>query len=164
MHLMVVRHAIAEDAEPDQDDASRELTRAGKRKFRKVARGLRALGWRFDRVMTSPWTRAASTAEMLVAKRDTPIVTDLLCQSPRAELLAMIADIARPATPLHATAVVGHQPWLAELVGLLAFGDARRGESLELKKGAVVWLDGTTVPGGMTLRSILPPDVLRSIR
>lgn len=160
-----MRHAIAEAHSPNEDDALRALTEDGERKFRQVVRGLRALGWKLDHVLTSPWTRAARTAELLrpISGRQA-VPTELLTQSPRAELLAMIAETTGPQKDRHATAVVGHEPWLGELVGWLAFGDGRHGEGIDLKKGGVVWLDGTAVPGGMSIRAILPPKLLRAVR
>ena len=65
MELYVIRHAIAEDAAPDQDDATRKLTPAGEKKLKAEVKGLRELGWVFDRVLTSPWVRARRTAELL---------------------------------------------------------------------------------------------------
>ncbi|HEY3808241.1 MAG TPA: histidine phosphatase family protein [Kofleriaceae bacterium] len=164
MNLLVVRHAIAEAHHPNEDDAVRALTSTGERKFREVVKGLRALGWKLDHVLTSPWTRAARTAELLrpISGRQA-IATDLLAQSPRAELLAMLAEHAADKKPRHATAAVGHEPWLGELVSWLAFGDSRHGEGIAIKKGGVVWLEGTAVPGGMTIHAILPPKVLRTI-
>jgi phosphohistidine phosphatase len=158
MQLFVIRHAIAEERGPDQDDAARELTDEGVAKMKQVVRGLRELDLELARVLTSPWARALHTAKLLAPVSDEPpISTELLCQSPRAELLAMIAE--RNET----TAVVGHEPWLGELVAWLAFGDARRGDALELKKGSVVQLEGSVVPGGMTLQAILQPRVLRRL-
>lgn len=167
MHLFVVRHAIAEDAEPGQDDALRELTSDGARKFKRSVQGLREMRWQFTRVLTSPWTRAMQTAELLKPITFGPTIsTELLCDKPRPELFALIAETVADAADdaRHATAVVGHEPWLSELVGWLAFGDAHLGEGLELKKGGVVWLEGTAVPGGMKLRAMLPPKVLRELR
>lgn len=157
MQLFVIRHAIAEDAAPGQDDASRDLTEDGARKLKKVVRGLRALDISFDRIVTSPWLRATKTAAALAPLCDElPVITDLLTQSPRAELLAMIAEKS------DLTCVVGHEPWLGELVAWLAFGDTRHGEALQLKKGGAAWLEGSSVPGGMMLRALLPPTVLRA--
>jgi phosphohistidine phosphatase len=165
MQLFVVRHAIAVDAEPGGDDAARELTPEGARKFRRVVQGLRELDWTFERVLTSPWQRALQTAELLAPISDGPtIVTDLLCDKPRPELFALIAETAPVQKRGHATAVVGHQPWVSELVGWLAFGDPHHGEPIEIKKGGAVWLEGTAVPGGMKLRALLPPSVLRALR
>lgn len=158
MHLYVIRHAIAEDAAPGQDDAHRELTPDGEKKARRVIRGLRELDVDFERVLTSPWRRAAQTAALLAPLCDVaPTETELLCQPPRAELLALIAE--HNAT----TAVVGHEPWLSELVAWLAFGDVRHGDALDLRKAGVVWLEGSAVPGAMTLRAFLPPRILRAV-
>ena len=180
MQLLVIRHAVAEDAGPDLDDSERALTEAGRAKLRRAVRGLRALeirieriltspwkravkgmralGWQFDRVIASPWRRAFDTAQLLAPLCDAdPIPTDLLVQSPRAELLAMIAERGET------TAVVGHEPWLGELVAWLAFGDTRHGDALAIKKAGVVWLEGSAVPGGMQIRAALPPRVLRAI-
>ena len=61
------------------------------------------------------------------------------------------------------TAVVGHEPWLGELVAWLAFGDTRHADALVLKKGGVIELEGSAVPGGMRLHAIIPPRVLRRL-
>jgi phosphohistidine phosphatase len=159
MQLFVIRHGIAEDAAPGQDDASRELTEDGARKLKKIVKGLRRLDVDFERILTSPWRRAAQTAIALRSLcDDPPMSTDLLAQSPKSELLALIAEMNVT------TAVVGHEPWLGELVAWLAFGDTRHGEALQLKKGGVVWMEGSCVPGGMLLRAVLPPSVIRHVR
>src|SRR5690349_16379712 len=62
MQLFVIRHGVAEDGVPGQEDASRELTEGGERKLRKIVKGLRRLDIEFDRILTSPWKRAAQTA------------------------------------------------------------------------------------------------------
>ncbi|TMQ03936.1 MAG: phosphohistidine phosphatase [Deltaproteobacteria bacterium] len=158
MQLWMIRHAVAETAGPGVEDAARELTEDGKAKLRRAVRGLRALDIRFDRILTSPWKRAVQTARQLApVAAGPPITTDLLTQSPRAELLALIAERSDP------TAVVGHEPWLGELASWLAFGDTRHGEALIIKKSGMLWLEGTAVPGGMQLRAAIPPRLLRAI-
>lgn len=159
MQLFVIRHAIAEDPQPGRDDAERELTEVGKTKLRRVVRGLRALDIQFERVLTSPWRRAAQTAKLLepIAK-DAPIATDLLARPPSPELLAVIAERNE------ITAVVGHEPWIGELAAWLAFGDAKHGDAFVIKKSGVLWLEGTAVPGGMHLRAAIPPRLLRALR
>lgn len=159
MQLFVIRHAVAEDVGPGIDDTARELTEAGKTKLRRAVRGLRALEIRFERVLTSPWKRAVQTARLLEPiAASPPVATDLLTQPPRAELLALIAERAET------TAVVGHEPWLGELAAWLAFGDTRHGDALIIKKGGVLWLEGTAIPGGMQVRAAIPPRLLRAIR
>jgi phosphohistidine phosphatase len=159
MQLLVIRHAIAEDAGPERDDAARALTDAGRAKFRRAVRGLRTLDVRLERILTSPWKRAAQTSELLAAIADGPaIATELLTRPPSDPLLALIAERSET------TAVVGHEPWLGELVAWLAFGDPRCGDAVLIKKSGVVWLEGTAVPGGMQIRASIPPKVLRAIR
>jgi phosphohistidine phosphatase len=159
MQLFVIRHAVAEDISPGIDDTARELTDAGKTKLRQAVRGLRTLDIRFQRILTSPWKRAVQTARQLEPiAAGKPVVTELLTQPPRAELLALIAEGGET------TAVVGHEPWLGELAAWLAFGDSRHGDALIIKKCGVLWLEGTAVPGGMQIRAAIPPRVLRAIR
>jgi phosphohistidine phosphatase len=158
MHLFVIRHALAEEQGSGQPDSERALTPEGIKKLKKIVQGMREVGVDFERVLTSPWTRAVQTAELLAPLCDEPpIVTSLLAQAPRAELLAQIAELAED------TAIVGHEPWLSELVAWLAFGDTRHGDALELKKASLVWLEGSAVPGGMTVRAMLPPKILRVV-
>ena len=164
MHLFVIRHGVAEDVQPGSDDANRKLTDNGERKLKRQVRGLRTLGWHFGRVLTSPWIRAASTADLLAPVSDgKPIETPLLTEAPRPELLAMIAESSTDSRK-QATAVVGHEPWLGELISLLAFGDTEHAEPLLIKKGGVVWLEGTAVASGMMIRAVLPSSLLRKLR
>lgn len=158
MHLFVIRHAAAEGTEPGPAGAARELTEAGKAKLRLAVRGLRALDIRFERVLTSPWKRAAQTARLLEPVAAAPAIeTDLLTQPPSSALLALIAERAET------TAIVGHEPWLGELAAWLAFGNAKQGEALVIKKAGMLWLQGTAVPGGMQLRGSIPPRFLRAL-
>src|SRR5690348_16427289 len=104
MQLFVIRHGLAEDRGPDQDDTLRELTGPGRKKVKQLVRGLRELDLAFDRLLTSPWIRARQTATLLEPLCDAPaVVTTLLCQPPRVELLAMISEAGAT------TAVVGHE-------------------------------------------------------
>lgn len=158
MQLFVIRHAVAQDPEPGLEDAARELTPAGKAKAIRAIRGLRALDLRFERVLTSPWKRAMQTARMLTpVSHGEVIATDLLTQKPSADLLGLISGSSVT------TAVVGHEPWLGELAAWLAFGDAKHGDALTIKKCGVLWLEGTPVPGGMQVRASIPPKLLRTI-
>ncbi|MBM3462072.1 MAG: phosphohistidine phosphatase SixA, partial [Armatimonadetes bacterium] len=67
MDLYILRHGIAYDhGHPDYpDDDSRPLTPKGRRRTRRIARGMRDLGLRFDAILTSPLPRARQTAEIV---------------------------------------------------------------------------------------------------
>jgi phosphohistidine phosphatase len=162
MELLVIRHAIAAERTPDVADADRPLTDGGRRRFRRVVRGLRALDVTIEVVLSSPWRRARETAAMLARitdERRLPVLTPHLAAPPRAELLSAIA-VAGAAR----LAVVGHEPWLGELIAMLTIGDSRHGESIPLKKGGVAILEGTAAPAGMVLRALVPPAFLRHAR
>lgn len=161
MELVVIRHAIAVERTPEMVDADRQLTDRGRRRFKQVVRGLRALDLRIDRILSSPWRRAAETADLalpLLRAGGSAAVCAHLTQSPRTELLSAIAEAAVPRV-----AVIGHEPWLGELIALLTTGEARHGETIPLKKGGVAILEGAATPGGMSLRALLPPRVLRRL-
>jgi phosphohistidine phosphatase len=161
MELVVIRHAIAVERSPEIEDADRQLTERGRRRFKQVVRGLRALDLRLDRILSSPWRRAAETADLalpLLRGGGSAAVCAHLVQSPKAELLSAIAETAAPRV-----AVIGHEPWLGELIALLTTGEQRHGETIPLKKGGVAILEGAPTPGGMQLRALLPPRVLRRL-
>lgn len=161
MELLVIRHAIAVDRTEDVADADRPLTDRGRRRFREVVSGLRAVGLRVELVLSSPWLRAAQTAELLapiILDHAAPRASALLAAEPGPELIAELA--ATGATRL---AVVGHEPWLGELVASLTSGEPRHGEAVPLKKGGVAILEGAPTPGGMVLRALLPPWISRQL-
>lgn len=161
MELLVIRHAIAVDRTEDVADADRPLTDRGRRRFRQVVSGLRALGLRVDQVLASPWLRAAETAELLapIVLDDGPVrASPHLAAPPGPELIAELASAG-----VSRLAVVGHEPWLGELVATLTSGEPRHGEAVPLKKGGVAILDGAPAPGGMVLRALLPPWISRQL-
>lgn len=155
--LFVFRHAAAEPRHEGADDAARPLTREGRRKFHDAVLGLDRIDVRFDRVVHSPWVRAAETAELLEPLVDGPIVAT--------ERLAAPVDVAllEELGGEH-VAVVGHEPWLGELVALLLHGAPDQGHAYRFRKGGAAWLDGHLAPGGMHMLGFLPPKVLRRVR
>jgi len=164
MILYVVRHAIAEDVPAGGDDGARRLTAAGRRKMKAAAAGLRALRVAPSVVVTSPLVRALETARIVVAA---------LPRAPAVRELPALAPDVAPADTLKALRVfarnqhvmiVGHEPNLSRTIALLLTG-AVDGAVIELKKGACAAVELTAfAPGGATLRWLLQPRVLRSIR
>ncbi|MDP2313984.1 MAG: phosphoglycerate mutase family protein [Pseudomonadota bacterium] len=165
MHLYLIRHATAADAPAgttpeglpegiDAADADRPLTPRGARRFCEVVRGLERLGIGFDRVYHSPLLRAVQTAELLdgLVTGETIVSTHLA--GPPSELFLTSLDGDR-------VAVVGHQPWLGELLGILTLGTVEAGRAFTWKKGGVAWLEGEPAPNGMTVRGFWAPRILR---
>lgn len=160
MDLYVVRHGIAEERRAGLPDAERELTGKGKKRFSRCVEALVHLGVRFDRILTSPWTRAAQTAALMAPLADAEATVETgLTRDPDEALLAALAELGDGAF-----AVVGHEPWLSELTDWLVTGEAHGDERFRLKKGGVVHLRGEPTPGGMELRALLPPKVLVEVR
>ncbi len=173
MELLLVRHGIAADARPGQPDSTRSLTLRGRRRLQRAVAGLVALDLHCDGLLHSPWRRAAQTAGLLAPLvRGPSLASALLAAPPGPELLAAVRAAGdRGASPERAgseprIALVGHQPWMGELVGLLAGGPAGGpvlGDGVLFGKGGVAWLVGACQPGGMQLRALLPPRVLRQL-
>jgi phosphohistidine phosphatase len=156
MDLFVIRHGVAEPRRDDLQDERRELTPEGRKELARAVRGLGRLGVRFDRLLHSPWLRAVQTAELFATLVDgSTEVTRGLARSPDKELLGLLSG--------DRAAVVGHEPWLGELVSWLVTGDPGHG-GFELEKGAVAWLRGEPRPGRMAVVAVLPPDILRRVK
>lgn len=155
MKLYLIRHAIAED-EPRDEDHLRPLTDEGREKFEQAVDGLDALGVRIDKLLYSPWLRAVETAELLskLVTGETQVCAGLAEAPARAVLAELKGD---------PVALVGHQPWLTELLALLVHGSTAEGARYELKKGGVAVLEGDPRPGAMVLQQLWAPKVLRKL-
>jgi phosphohistidine phosphatase len=161
MELIIIRHAIAvARGTPGVPDEDRPLTPEGEQKFREAAKGLAALVDPPDAVLTSPWLRARQTAAIAAAAwgRVEPVETPALASGSFEEQAEVLDRYPRDAT----VAVVGHEPWVSELLARLL--GTRHDERLEFKKGgvAVVEVPGRLAGGGR-LVWYLPPKVLRRL-
>ena len=153
MDLYLIRHAEAEPRGPGVSEEARQLTSKGERQFRAASSSLKDMGVRFDRLLFSPWLRAAATANFLEPLVEGESEASLfLAQPPSRDILKLLAG--------NSVAVVGHQPWLGELMGWLLFNDVYAGARFEFDKGGVAILRGTRRPGGMVLRDFLRLDDL----
>lgn len=154
MELLIVRHGIAEERSPALPDSERALTDRGRRRLADVLRGLQALGWTVDRLLCSPWVRAAQTAELLAPlSAAAPQPCDDLARRPGPELLARLSG--------GSVGLVGHEPWLTQLAGWLVTGAPDAGMRFVLKKGGVLRLAGAAEPGGMSVLALVPPRAFR---
>jgi phosphohistidine phosphatase len=133
MNLYLIRHAIA--VEEFEDDSQRPLTDKGRKKMRQIAKGLRALGVEFDLILSSPYVRATQTAEILAdvfkMKREVQISGHL---TPMGDPDLLIAEINEKYNA-GSLALVGHEPFLTSLIGLLIADNAN--VDITLKKGGV---------------------------
>ena len=158
--LCLVRHGIAEERGPAwPDDRLRPLTRRGVERWTVGAAGLlRVIEPQV--VLTSPLVRARQTATILAeAGAGVPVVeVESLANG---DMAAVGRDVA--AARAEVVAVVGHEPWMSEL---LAWSITPRSAAyVDFKKGAaalVSFPDGPEEGSGM-LRWFLSPAVLRQL-
>ena len=163
MDLYIVRHAIAvahgDPAYPNDDD--RPLTPDGIHKFRLAARGLREIGAKPKRIVSSPLVRALQTAEILrdVVTPDLEVTISkaLIPTTPYPDVVKEVRKFGE-----EAIAVVGHEPHLSGLASYLLIGGGQAA-AIEFKKGAVariVFPDGPAAGTGM-LEWLIQPGALR---
>ena len=140
MNLYVVRHAIAvQRGTPGYDDDSqRPLTDKGRKKMKKIVKGLRQLDIELDAILSSPYVRARDTAKILASgfNLDNQLsFSDNLIPPGNFEALM---DEIHEKYAVENLALVGHEPMLSSFISWLTTGhmDAR----LTLKKGGVCLL------------------------
>jgi phosphohistidine phosphatase len=161
--LLIVRHGPAGDPEEweqqGKDDRLRPLTPKGKKEVRKAAAGLVRLLPALDLIATSPWLRAAQTAEIVASQLGVAVREDDRLAGPL-DLDTVDGVLARAEDPQRAV-LVGHDPDFSELLSLLC--DA---ENAAMRKGALarIEVDRPLKAGGGTLRWLIPPDALKPER
>lgn len=165
MKVFLVRHAIAHERNRTRwpDDAKRPLTPAGKQKFRKAARGLVKWLPKSAGLLTSPYVRAAETAEILAAARGgaEPVeCAQLAADRPVSDGFELLRSRKEKAVVL-----VGHEPYLSGFLSAALAGKEAR-IKVEFKKGGVACIEfaARVEPGRATLRWMLPPRILRALR
>ena len=162
MILYLIRHGIAVDRTDPKSpaDPERPLTARGVQKTRSAALGLRALGAKPDVVITSPYLRAAQTAEIFAEALSFP--TDKIRVSQSLKPAANAADIVEEISQLKVKEVAcfGHAPHLDLVVAQLA---GARSAFTELKKAGAACFDQVSAHGRWELRWILTPKVLRDL-
>src|SRR5918995_6884068 len=99
LSIYLVRHGLAaERGEAWPDDTKRPLVPKGVARLRKEAQALRALSITFDTILTSPLTRARSTADTLAAGLSPhPPVHVIASLAPGGSYPAFLADLGRHA-------------------------------------------------------------------
>jgi phosphohistidine phosphatase len=160
--ILLVRHAVAQDTSPG-GDRGRRLTREGREKFERGAAALAELVAELELVVSSPLARAKETAAILAAAYPKPprsIEDELL--APEGDGAAVVRFLA-PQKRLAAVALVGHEPNLSQLEGLLLTGRERSIAVLKKGGAALIECAGTVAAGSGTLLWHLTPGQLRDL-
>ncbi len=166
MNLYIIRHAIAVEEETAgyESDSERPLTDKGRKKMRQIAKGLRNLGVEFDLILSSPYVRARETSEILAdvfkMKKNITFTESLI---PLATPELLIGEINQTYS-VNSIAVVGHEPHLSTLIGILVAENAKI--DLTLKKGGVCYVTADDLHHNdhrATLEWLLTPGILTEI-
>ncbi len=164
MEIYILRHGLAGEASEwaPKPDWQRPLTEEGRKKIKKIAKFLKRADVDFDRILTSPYLRAKQTAE---------IVAKSLKLEKKLSLRQTLASEASPKSFAHALGrqgcywrsvlVVGHEPFLSQLISLWVAGNTDA-ISVTLKKGGLCKLSVRKPQAGRcaTLEWLVPPKVL----
>jgi phosphohistidine phosphatase len=161
--LLLVRHAKAAHGQADRD---RPLTDRGARDAAAIGPWLAQAGLAPDRVLVSPARRAGETWERAGASVEStaePVVDERIYDNTVEALLAAIRETPEDVRTL---AVVGHNPSVGELAGVLDDGQgspaARRDVDTGFRTGAVAVFTLATPfaeigPGSATLSDVTVP-------
>ncbi|MCX6904667.1 MAG: phosphohistidine phosphatase SixA [Verrucomicrobia bacterium] len=160
MNIYLLRHGLAAVAlsQKIEADRKRPLTAKGRKKMRKIAEAMKAMGLAFDLILTSPCLRAKETAAIVAKGMDAQEHIELMAElsveaMPQAALDKLRAMHFLPENLL----LVGHEPHLSGLISLLLAGSPRL--RLTMKKGGLCKLSLGSLKHGRpaTLEWLLTP-------
>lgn len=142
MELIIIRHASAEEREDfvkkGLEDQFRPLTMKGRKRMQKVCIHLRDHVKSLDLIVSSPFTRARQTAEIISQIYfETKVVEapELVPQSPPQAFLKWLRTQARNYKRI---AIVGHEPHLSAFATYLLSGKTT--SFIDLKKSGIIAL------------------------
>src|SRR5215469_199694 len=162
MELIIVRHAIAfeRDARRWPDDGERPLSPRGMMRARRAALGLKRLGPRPLKVLSSPLERARQTAVILSQFAGWPRASSCPLLVPGSSVQELLALLGRSRESC--IALVGHQPDLGRALSACLPGSVGSA-AFELRKmgAALVRFHGAARSGQGELCWLLPPRLMR---
>src|SRR4051812_521069 len=138
MNVFILRHGLA--VEPGSagfaKDADRPLTAKGERKLWKIGEAIEELEICFDWVLSSPYVRARQTAEIIAEALGVSKKLEF-CEAltPPGSPAKLIETVDAKPPPPKNVLLVGHEPYLSELISLLISGS--RDLPVTMKKGGL---------------------------
>ncbi|MGH7950764.1 MAG: phosphohistidine phosphatase SixA [Limisphaerales bacterium] len=149
MNLYILRHGLAvEHGAPGyKKDSDRPLTPKGRQRLRQIAKAIEAMGLNFDAIFSSPFLRAKQTAEIAAEElglEKKPAFTNEL--TPNGNPKMLIEEINQLKSSQKNILLVGHEPYLSQLIGLLVAGNTNT--TIDLKKGGLCKLEIETLRYG----------------
>jgi len=162
MILYLVRHGIAVDPTDPKSppEPERPLTAKGVQKTRAAALGLRSLAAKPDVLITSPYVRAAQTAEIFAEALE--FAPEKIRSSEALQPGGDPAEVIKEISRLKAKEVMcfGHAPHLDQMLYQLV---EARGVFTALKKAGVACLERPASHGRWELRWLVTAKLLRQL-
>jgi|SRR6185369_12812490 phosphohistidine phosphatase len=160
MNLFILRHGIAvERGAPGYDkDADRPLTPKGERRLGGIADAIEAMKLKFDLILSSPYTRARQTAEIVAEALNLKKLLEFSDHlTPNGSAKALITELSKLDPVPESALLVGHEPYLSELISTLTSGETR--VAIDFKKGGLCKLEVDSLRYGRcaTLAWLLTP-------
>lgn len=136
MLIYFLRHGDA-SVDPRYEDSERPLTKLGKEQASRIGKHLLNSQIRFNTILTSPLARARETGSIVQSLLHTSDVqsTDFLLNGSDPKRLLKYIDECDVESML----LVGHEPFLSELISLLIRGDTQA--NIEIKKCSLALLE-----------------------
>lgn len=137
MYLLLMRHGTAEDKMHRMNDFNRVLTPEGIREVKVAAIAVRRFGIIPEAMFTSSRARAKETAELFAGEIGFPVDKIEMERelAPEGDRDVVIKRVQRSFSEVRTVALVGHQPFLGELMSRLIF--ARAADGMHIAKGGV---------------------------
>lgn len=158
MHLILIRHATAEDFAAR--DFDRKLVEKGHLQARRIGRFLASEGIEPHRILTSPLLRAKETAAHIAASVQSAyglIEDPRLACGMRPETGC---DILHECDKSETVVMVGHEPDCSRLVAWLV--GMERSSHLRFKKACSAFLTiDTPAKGGASLTAMIPAKLIK---
>lgn len=167
MELYLLRHGIATERGKRirGGDTQRPLTPKGRRKMCRIAKAMRRLDLSFDLILSSPLLRARQTADIVV--EEFKLVGRYKLSSaltPEGEPRDLIRDLKRLHRRTRKVLLVGHEPYLSNLMATMLTGHPVL--DVNLRKGGFCLLSIDSLQYGRcaTLVWLLAPRQMTKIR
>lgn len=165
MDLFILRHGEAgQRVSAGRGDFQRPLTAAGQKEVSDIATSLKDLGIKLDIVISSPLKRAHQTAS-IVAKtfkieKKMQDWAELSPEGNRLDLYNKLLQLKQQSSVL----VVGHEPYLSEMISEMIF-EGNNGGRIDLKKTGLarIRIVSSTPKFQGELRWLLTPKLLRNM-
>lgn len=167
MELFLFRHCEAgKRLQSGSKDFDRPLTSTGQKEVENISISLKKLNINIDRIITSPLKRAHQTApvvsKVFAMEWRVEDWNELKPEGNRSELYKKLSQVKSDSSLL----IVGHQPYLTEMIDNLTFDSDNNGNArIVLKKSGLAKLVITSLMSIMKgeLRWLLSPKLLKKI-